>query len=312
MTSTASPAFAIAKVANPRRERSKQPRRGRSAPPSPRLAGAEPVLGRYADSQDQLREVLTMPGACGSTLLIDRDGATLGDWRLVAHLAADEPLLNAALVCHDYLSRPHGRWCRPVAAADLCSMPFSEPSLHDGETPALIDRQGRSYRLQPADTGRTIPELRWHCLDERHCRNEPLGVREAIGSLESYEPIRSLTARALACHREDPSISTYALRAELQRLDASRIVLNRGLREAVVAAIASGGLSMSEITIRCGRIKRRAGGPGGGDTSWLARRVGLMPEGGRGGVPTPWVHSEVLALIARRGLGISPREVELG
>jgi len=28
-------------------------------------------------------------------------------------------------------------------------------------------------------------------------------------------------------------------------------------------------------------------------------------------MPTPWVHSDVLALIARRGLGLSPREVEV-
>ncbi len=298
MTPIVSPAPPITKVAKPRRVRS-EPRR-------PRSSFAEHVLGRYADPHGRPREVLTQPGASGSVLLIDRDGATLGDWRLVAHLAADEPLLNANLVCRDYLSRPQSRWCRPVAAVDLCSTPLGESYLQEAEAPALIDRQGRSYRLQPAETGRSIPELRWHRLDE------PLGVREAIGSLESYEPIRSLTARALERHREDSHISTYALRAELQRLDASRIVLNRGLREAVVAAIAGGSLSMSEITIRCGRIKRRAGGPGGGDTSWLARRVGLMPEGGRGGVPTPWVHSEVLALIARRGLGISPREVELG
>lgn len=306
MTPAASPPSAVAKVAKSRRDRPKPARNARSTPRPPRLPEAEHVLGRYADPHGRPREVLTQPAACGSVLLIDRDGATLGDWRLVAHLAADEPLLNAALVCREYLSRPQGRWCRPVAAEDLCSRPVGESHLHAAQTPALIDRQGRSYCLQRADTGRTIPELRWHRL------GEPLGVREAIGSLESYEPIRSLTARALARHRGDPSISTYALRAELERLDASRIVLNRGLREAVVAAIASGSLSMSEITIRCGRVKRRRGAPGGGDTSWLARRVGLKPEGGRSGVPTPWVHSEVLALIARRGLGISPREVELG
>ena len=38
-------------------------------------------------------------------------------------------------------------------------------------------------------------------------------------------------------------------------------------------------------------------------------RLGMMPEGGRAR-PTPWVHSDVLALIARDGLGLSPREVE--
>ena len=67
---------------------------------------------------------------------------------------------------------------------------------------------------------------------------------------------------------------------------------------------------MSEIAIRCGRIKRDRRGNVSGETSWLARRIGLLPEGG-GDEPTPWVHSDVLALIARDGLGVSPREVEL-
>jgi hypothetical protein len=46
-----------------------------------------------------------------------------------------------------------------------------------------------------------------------------------------------------------------------------------------------------------------------GETSWLARRIGQLPEAGQPR-PTPWVHNDVLALIARDGLGISPREVE--
>ena len=69
-------------------------------------------------------------------------------------------------------------------------------------------------------------------------------------------------------------------------------------------------LSMSEIALRCGRVKRDRKGNESGETSWLARRVGLLPEGGRD-TPTPWIHSDVLALIARHGLGVSPREVEL-
>jgi len=67
---------------------------------------------------------------------------------------------------------------------------------------------------------------------------------------------------------------------------------------------------MSEIAIRCGRVKRDRQGNESGETSWLARRLGLLPEGGQR-IPTPWVHSDVLGLIARRGLGLSPREVEL-
>ncbi len=67
---------------------------------------------------------------------------------------------------------------------------------------------------------------------------------------------------------------------------------------------------MSEIAIRCGRVKRDSRGNESGETSWLARRLGLLPEGGHS-TPTPWIHSDVLGLIARQGLGVSPREVEL-
>jgi hypothetical protein len=67
---------------------------------------------------------------------------------------------------------------------------------------------------------------------------------------------------------------------------------------------------MSEIAVRCGRVKRDGKGNVSGETSWLARRIGLLPEGGQSR-PTPWIHSDVLALIARDGLGASPREVEL-
>ena len=135
-------------------------------------------------------------------------------------------------------------------------------------------------------------------------------MREAIASLESYEPVRTLTVHALAAARDGHELSTAVLRAELARLQQSPIVLNRGLREMVLACVERDGLSMSEIAIRCGRVKRGADGHESGETSWLARRLGLLPEGGKP-APTPWIHSDVLALIARRGLGVSPREVEV-
>ncbi len=84
-------------------------------------------------------------------------------------------------------------------------------------------------------------------------------------------------------------------------MDVSKIVLNRGLRQAVLAAAAAQGLSMSEIAVRCGRVKHDSKGKESGETSWLARRLGIAPEGGES-TPTPWIHSDVLALIARRSL----------
>ena len=126
-----------------------------------------------------------------------------------------------------------------------------------------------------------------------------------IGASESYQPALALTLAGLARHRADPQISVAALGAELGRLRASPIVLNRKLREAVLAAIERDGLSVSEIALRCGRVKRDRKGNISGETSWLARRLGLAAESGAAR-PTPWVHSDVLALIARSGLGLSP------
>jgi hypothetical protein len=100
------------------------------------------------------------------------------------------------------------------------------------------------------------------------------------------------------------------LAAELARLAESPIVLNRRLREAVQARLARGDVTMSEIAIRCGRVKQDRRGNTSGETSWLGRRLGLLPEGGAD-QPTPWVHSDTLALIARDGLAMSPNQVEV-
>ena len=157
----------------------------------------------------------------------------------------------------------------------------------------------------------SIPQLRWCRRKANRAAGslEPLSLREVIGCLESYEPAQALTRRAVAVLDEDPSVSTAVLAAELARVQESPIVLNRRLREVVLVAMERQQLSMSEIALRCGRIKRDSKGNESGETSWLARRLGLLPDGG-GDKPTQWIHSDVLGLIARRGLGLSPREVE--
>jgi hypothetical protein len=276
------------------------------------------LLGSYLDPEDRLRQVVSLPGAQGSMLVVDRDAATLGDRRLVAHLAADEPPENALLVCEHYLCDPTGRWCRRVLPEDLDVVPFAAVEELDhwvGAEPGattLTDRQGRTYRLELCSAGMSIPELRWHrrpCASEG--RSELVSIRETIAGLESYEPVRTLTSMALALHQDDPTVSTATLRAERARTERSQIVLNRGLRRVALATASAQDLSMSEIAVRCGRVKHDTRGKGSGETSWLARRLGIAPEGGES-TPTPWIHTDVLALIARCGLGISPREVELG
>ncbi len=291
------------------------------------------VLASYTDSAGRLREVLALPGHGGSVLVLDRDAATWGDRRLVAHLAADEPLENAQLVCCDYLRDPRPRRCRRLAPEDLLAAPFAEecePREEGGgfdplvspESVELRDRHGACHRLEAfADAGRSVQELRW-CRRESPAELErgsaqrasgprPESVRDVVACMDGYEPVRALTVRALARYRDDATVSVTVLRNELQRIDASRIVLNLGLRRAVLHAQRTQRLSLSEIAFRCGRVKCDGKGNRSGETSWLSRRVGIAPESGGDGQPTPWIHSEVLALIAREGLGISPREVEL-
>ncbi len=315
-----------ATIATPRasagRQRGVSSRRGRARRPRghrPRTARDHSLLGQYTDRDGRSRELVARAGAGDSTLVIDRDRATHDDPRLVAHIAADEPAENAAVVCERYLQDAScGRCrCRALSAEDMTHAPFADPWDPDGElaSPAsgarAVDRDGRSYALELVPGQMSIPELRWRRQEHRPAfAAATVSMREALAALESYEPVRALTLHGLARHRHDELVSTTVLRAELARTQASPIVLNRALREAVVREVERGGLTMSEIAIRCGRIKRDRRGNEAGETSWLARRLGLRPEGGHS-APTPWIHSDVLALIARRGLGISPREVEL-
>jgi hypothetical protein len=321
MTPTISPQYPLGRR-SPRREGAISQRSARASLHHARGSQEEHrPLGRYSDSTGRLREVVVRDGSAGSRLILDRDAVTLGDRRLVAHLAADEPSSNAALVCQRYLEETPGRRrrCRAVTREDFESAPFPDGNAGEWESPIApsqleaLDRHGARYRLeQLASEGMSIPELRWRRYSPGASEAPRLvSVREAIASLESYEPIRATTLEALARHRDDYDVSTTILRAELARVQESPIVLNRRLRQAALAIVDRQGLSMSEIAIRCGRVKRDSKGNESGETSWLARRLGILPEGGTD-TPTPWIHSDVLALIARSGLGISPHEVELG
>jgi hypothetical protein len=278
-------------------------------------------LARYTDPRGRQREVLARQGSAGSVLVVDRDAIDHGDQRLVAHLFADEPVENAALVCSHYLREAprDGCRCRPLTAEDTrCAPLLDHPEAALAaelapESTEPVDRLGRVYRLEPMQGTMSIPELRWRRYPSQSLHGEPelVSLRDTVASLESYEPVLGLTLHALARHRGDIDVSTTVLRSELRRVQESPIVLNRRLREVVLAIAESRGLSMSEIASRCGRVKRDGKGNESGETSWLARRLGLLPETGRS-TTTPWVHSDVLALISRRGLGIAPHEVELG
>jgi hypothetical protein len=281
-----------------------------------RLRGSR-ALARYVDQGGGRREVVARTAIGGSVLVIDRDAETLGDRRLLAHLGPDEPRENAAVVCRLYLEDGGLSVCRRVTAEDSRRSPLPDERLagrwdreQEVRADELLDRGGRMYRLELVDGLMSIPELRWKRIGQCGIEARSVSVRDVVGALERYEPVRTLTQTALAQHTSDPCVSVTVVRAELQRVLTSSIVLNRALRDAVLAKVRREGLSMSEIALRCGRVKRDSKGNESGETSWLARRLGVLPEGGHLS-PTPWVHTEVLALVARRGLGISPREVEL-
>jgi hypothetical protein len=308
---------------NRRRSASRRDPHGRtlnsSSKPSRRsesVVAGSPLAG-YLDADGCARELFTLPGRGGSVLVLDRDATTLCDRRLVAHLAADEPHENAVLVCRHYLDDSSGRWCRRVQPADLTTAPFAgeeqeKMSEFDLRHTCVEDRFGNAYRLGLIPGERSNVQLRWCRLSAGADNSawERVKLREVIAAFESYEPMRTLTEQAIARHRDDPNVLLTRLCNEFERLCGSPIVLNRGLREAVLDTIDRRGTSMSEIALRCGIVKRDRRGKVSGETSWLARRIGIMPEGGETAI-TPWIHSDVLGAIARKGLGISPREVEL-
>jgi hypothetical protein len=282
------------------------------APGALDTAPASSRLGHYTERDTGAkREIARLPLADGSALVVDRLSGTHGDPRLLARLAADEPSENVQILCSMYLADESRGRCRPVTGTDFDVSPAPEAPDVCIER-ELRDDDGILYRIQAVTLDGRFPELRW-------TRRSPLGqterlktvrLRQVVAGFEDYEPARTVTANALAANRSDRTLSTSCLTAELKRLDESPVVLNRRLREAVARTLADGELSMSEIAMRCGRVKRDRRGRLSGETSWLARRIGQLPEGGED-QPTPWVHSDTLALIAREGLGMSPNEVEL-
>ena len=261
-------------------------------------------------TQDGFREIVLLTAATGSRLLVDRRERDRGDARLLAHLAADEPDANADHVCREYLADPW-RGARRLRRRDFNAPPEGRRELlprASFRAAVLTDAGGRRYALRVSGSA---GELRWHREPRgRGGALRRLSARDVIGALEAYEPVCTLTAAAVARFRSDRRVSVARLSLELRRIESSPIVLNRRLREAVLAAVSERGVSFSAIAMACGRVKHDSRGNDSGETSWLARRVGLLPCGPGAG-PNPWVHSDTLALIARDGLGIAPREVEL-
>jgi hypothetical protein len=253
--------------------------------------------------------VLALDRPEGSVLVLDCSGNRLSDARVVGRIASDEPPQNASLLAVMYASDEARGRPRALCAADLAAFAAAPPSEGSERSPSaglLLDAEGNDYAIRATPTEGPAA-LRWTCTPPGALAAVPVSLRSAVGALERYEPPIFLTEAALADAGGEVSVRT--LRGELERLRRSSILLNRGIREAV-AQRAAEGVTLSEIALRCGRVKHDRRGGLSGETSWLARRIGQMPEGGEAR-PTPWIHSDTLALIAREGLCISPREVEL-
>jgi hypothetical protein len=272
-------------------------------------------LGAYDVPGGPAREIVSLPRPDGSVLVLDRLSDTLTDARLVARLAPDEPSENARIVCEMYLADETRGRCRPLSIEDWDAKDDAQRDSPDGlaalerEPPA--DSSGRLYRIRLLPLRDASAELCWtRSAAPASDRFDVLTLREVVAALADYEPARTITAAALIAHRDDALLCTRRLSSELERVTCSSIVLNRGLREAVQQKVRAGELTMSEIASRCGRTKRDLRGNLSGETSWLARRIGALPEGGEA-EPTQWVHIDTLALIARDGLGLNPNEVEL-
>jgi hypothetical protein len=247
----------------------------------------------------------------GRTLVIDRAAAG-GDARLLAQLAPEEPQGNARLIARMYIADKTSSPPRRATAADLQSpeRPPVDPAPVRWETP-LIAGIGATFQIQRTSTA-AIAALRWTETRSRVASpTAAVPLRQVIAQLEDYQPAIAMTQAAIDANDQDPLVSVVKLKAELQRLTESRIVLNRRLREHVQRAVEHDQTTMSAIAVRCGRFRTSDRGGQTGETSWLARRIGVLPEAGAAR-PTPWVHTDVLAVIARDGLGINPCEAELG
>lgn len=142
---------------------------------------------------------------------------------------------------------------------------------------------------------------RWVAEDDSG-KVTPITLRNVCGALEDYEPAHKLTAVAVANGERMGTVAN-----ELREQCNTPIVLVRRLREVALEVMAAKGLTLSDVAVGCGRVRRN----GSAETTWLKRRLGIDSEP-RGSAPSRWIHTDVLALIARDGLGVAPMDVELG
>jgi hypothetical protein len=299
------------------------PTRTRTAAPNAPKRKAKDELARYRESgTGAVRTIVTMRGAGNTTLVIDQLAGTKADPRVVDVLLPDEDPSNAQLIATMY-AEDENRGARALVDEDLRESVAASSHAANGEhekgredaesldhADGVVDDDGVRYCVREVDGGKngSPREMRWVRVVGHEC--EIVTLRETIAHFESYTPFMAMSEAAASAYGDDQEIAVSTLHSELRRQQASPIVLNRGIREAVLRVVETEQASLSEIAARCGRSHSGNDATKSGDTTWLQRRIGVRKESGTD-APTHWVHTEVLALIAREGLGIAPHEVEL-
>lgn len=266
--------------------------RAQPPPPHPQVSS----LASYHDETGRARELVILAGA-GRRVVIDRDATSRSDARLLGELAQEEEDENARLLVAEYLGRsPHDRRC-----AAYVDTPGGPPNALSG---VLHDPEGNAYWIQCVHGPRGGADLRWMRRLPADGDPAPVTLRTVIGALEAYEPATSMTVEVISAH---PGISGSVLRRQIATVRDSHLVLNRGLRDAVVAAL-DDGTALAQIAESCGHTRPTARGGTAGDSAWLARRVGLKPDGQE--APYRWIDERVLCEIAE-GLGLRADDVLL-
>ena len=122
-------------------------------------------LGTYRDRDGRDRALIARPGVGGSVLVIDQDAQTLTDRRLVAHLAADEPAVNARVVAELYLADDEGRSARALEDrdwVDAARRPRARPRSPRRRRPAnCATHAGAATAWPPSTHHRYGRQTRW-------------------------------------------------------------------------------------------------------------------------------------------------------
>lgn len=252
----------------------------------------------YRNQNGEQREVVIYERPEQSTLVIDRNNESHADLRLVGEIPTDEPEANARLLACMWAGCPLEKRHIAVYTGELPHVPEALP------TRLAIDEVTYRIALVAREHG-PGNDLRW--VIERPGRPAVVTtLRQVVAAFEAYEPATAMSNAAIELTPEEVDGGHAVLARELNRVRSSRRILNRGLREAVQAEVARG-TSLAEIAARCGRVEI-VKGASKGESSWVARRVGLAGDGH--GVPRRWIDRDVLVQIAA-AISLTPADVEL-